>query len=158
MKHYYITTEPPIISTDEPLTLNSVIDMFGNKVIAGCKGVPDIDYSALSDEDCKKIGWVDVEKFFEIQFGVPLNNNAKIRFEGFIEGFKTAKSLNDKKWSDEDVKPLLDKMYQCGLDDYTGKDTYVKVYEECLQSLNQPKVFEIEAIVQDNKVKILKVL
>lgn len=32
------------------------------KIIAGIPELPSIDFSALSEEDCKKIGWVDIEK------------------------------------------------------------------------------------------------
>lgn len=32
------------------------------KIVAGIPDLPSIDFSSLSEEDCKKIGWVDVEK------------------------------------------------------------------------------------------------
>lgn len=58
------------------------------KIIAGIKDLPSIDFSLLSEEDCKKIGWVDVEKL------CPCIGN-DFRFE-WISGFKIAQFLNDK--------------------------------------------------------------
>ena len=74
------------------------------KVIAGIEGKPKLDLSAIAEE----IGWVDVEKLALQQYPVKviyqndLINAFDINFEqrlGFIEGFKAAQSLNEKKYS-----------------------------------------------------------
>lgn len=71
------------------------------KIIAGIPELPSIDFSLLSEEDCKRIGWIDVEKLanntIESYYG---DKNAEIgsrersywetQIIGFIEGFKAA--------------------------------------------------------------------
>ena len=184
MKHYYITTEPPIIAVKAEIHVGDFItdkysywqwnddsSLLGRlKVIAGLPNQPTIDRSALSDEECRLIGWVDIDKIvakhypFEVGYSVSARNLEISELQdAFIEGFKTAQSINDKKWSDEDVESSLTQMaIECGSADgdidVNSPASYYKWIENYIKKLNQPKVFEIEAIVQYNKVKILKVL
>lgn len=65
--------------------------------------------NVLSDEDCKKIGWVDVEKLANEKYQKQSDNppytiiTPKDKILGFIEGFKAAQSLNEKKFSEEEI-------------------------------------------------------
>jgi len=167
MKHYYITTEPPIIATSETIngdeestdkgwyvlksspgncfygenTFPKEIEVL--KVVAGLQNQPTIDYSALSNEGCDKINSVNfiaLEKDYNISID-----------ERFKEGFLFYKSLNDKKWSDEDVRQAMYASYDANNSRKDFADNYIN-------KLKQPQLIPIEAIVQDNKVKILKVL
>lgn len=81
------------------------------KIVAGVEFLPSIDFSLLSEEDCKTIGWVDVEKLAE---KIVINNNpngaenfSMSVFNGLVKdiinGFKIAQSLNDKMFSLEDM-------------------------------------------------------
>lgn len=202
MKHYYITTEQPIVCNDEEvnvndwitdnqriaqvnvLTINDPNRHLHKKIIAGLPNQPTIDYSALSDEDCKVIGWVDANSYCNKVLengifidGIKQEYNAQqlSQIHSLMYfAFKTAQSLNDKKWSDEDVINLINNISfvkttskKLNSNDYqpfiTDEDGCVwtinkKYLLSILKKTNQPKVFEIEAIVQDNKVKILKVL
>lgn len=116
---------------------------YAKKIIAGLENQPTIDYSALSDEDCKKIGYVDVKKLANKYYGDDdYTKESKI---GFIKGFKKSQSLNDKKFSLEDMK----KAY------YSGRG-FGKLMEThnwyCFEkSLHQPKVFDIIGNLSDNK-------
>lgn len=172
MKHYYITTEPPIIAVKDEINVGDFItdkykywqwnddsSLLGRlKVIAGLPNQPTIDYSALKDEDCKKIGLDDVEKLWINYRDNRLSKMGNSHLwdkseakENFIEGFKTAESLNDKKFSLQQVIDIMKKSYRIK---YFSERYFINNLEQSLQT----KVFEIEAIVQDNKVKILKVL
>ena len=95
------------------------------------------DFSLLSEEDCKTIGWVDVEKLAEKEMintkasawiynqlsESPSEDNefcAEVATDFWIEGFKTAQSLNDKMFSLEDVVSILDDI-QKDLADYQNE-------------------------------------
>jgi len=181
MKHYYITTEPQMILSDEEVTkgdnyiddVNTIRVAFTDdrdywlvredykKIIAGLPNQPTIDYSALSDEDCKVIGLINERYFTEIFYDLckssyPTMDNWAESIE--YEKFKTSQSLNDKKWSDNDVKCAMYAIYDETLRKIHQDINCDKFIDNHIQLLSQPKVFEIEAIVQDNKVKILRVL
>ncbi len=181
MKHYYITTEPPIVCNDEEISNDCWFSLkskpencfYGEntfpkeieilKVIVGLPNQLTIDYSALSDEDCKKIGWVDVEK-------LALKHRPNIIIKDididlskargtWVKGFKTAQSLNNKKWSDKDIEEAFLSGQKYREDNACNAEIDINLdVNAYIEKINQPKLFEIEAIVQDNKVKILKVL
>lgn len=120
------------------------------KIIAGLENLPIIDYSALSDEDCKKIGYVDVDaiikKAFYKEDGINFKRSsigADDWIEGLKFGIKTAQSLNDKKFSLEDIFKILD------LHTDDAPISYLK--SELSKSLQQPKIFDIIGNLSDNK-------
>lgn len=176
MKHYYITTELPIICTDEKkvyenvsifLTKDNIKHNYSGPsygdfvIIAGLPNQPTIDYSALSDEDCKVIGLINERYFTEIFYDLckssyPTMDNWAESIE--YEKFKTSQSLNDKKWSDNDVKCAMYAIYDETIRKLHRDINCDKFIDNHIKLLNKLKVFEIEAIVKDNKVKILKVL
>ena len=97
------------------------------KIIAGIPELPSIDFSLLSEEDSKTIGWVDVEKLsyklFPYMEGSCDGNDIDMNFgfrNGFIEGFKAAQSLNDKMFSLDNVVSILDDI-QKDLADYQNE-------------------------------------
>ncbi len=89
--------------------------------------LPSIDYNGLEE----KFGIIDVEKLAKISGYWRLNNKY-----AFIEGFKKSQSLNDKKFSLEDIFKILD------LHTDEAPISYLK--SELSKSLQQPKVFDIE--------------
>lgn len=118
------------------------------KIIAGIPELPSIDFSALSEEDCKKIGWVDVEKLANESFPVSIFDDL---FEeggriGFKEGFKACQSLNEKKFSEEDMLKLA--IYMCSneailKEEFEGKGLE-EIAKEYIQSVSQPKEVDVE--------------
>lgn len=63
-------------------------------IISGIEGLPKLDLSLIA----KGIGWVDVEKMADEVYGDSMVG------KGFwVEGFKAAQSLNEKKWTDDDM-------------------------------------------------------
>ncbi len=191
MKLQLIMLPNPIVVSDEKVTgvtaYNSEskqievfcshpkYDEWGLKIIAGIQQLPSIDFSALSEEDCKKIGWVDVEKLARSYAKIHptkdideeeryFNSNCKY-YDAFKEGFKAAQSLNEKKFSEEDlIKAYL-----------SNSPTDEKGVKSFIQSLSQPKVFDVEVEMKllpqayghgeysqpkitNNSIKILKIL
>lgn len=136
------------------------------KVIAGLPKFPSIDFNGFEEQ----LGIIDVnklakEKCKEIDdFG--------FSEKGFIEGFKTAQKLNEKKFSLEDIK----KAFKEGLSYTTTKHYHDYSEDLFINSLSQPKVFDIEVEMEqytqnyhkdiwydrpkitNNSIKIIKVL
>lgn len=114
------------------------------KIIAGIPELPSIDFSALSEEDCKKIGWVDWKRYFDLddkKYGAIAHS--------YFLGFRKAQSINKKKFNIEEIFSILD------LHTDAAPISYLK--SELVKKLSQPKVFDVEVemkSVYDGKEKI----
>lgn len=121
-----------------------LVNISCQKIIAGLENLPTINYSALSDEDCEKIGYINVENYSKLEFPPDFNvqGDELDYYErmAFIKGFKKAQSLNDKKFSLEDMNKILSYLTSPNL-----TDEYRVVFaRKHIQSLQQPKVFDVE--------------
>lgn len=101
----------------------------------------DPNFSQLSEEECKKIGFVDIEKLAleKYQDGNVLFNRTSQKWHRLIwkEGFKKAQELNEKQFSLDDIKLIF------GLgaaNNANGKPSF----DEAIQSLQQLKVWDVE--------------
>ena len=156
MKYKLIMLPNPILVSDEEkqifdrvwnsdvekiLRVSEVFMPHGNKIIAGIEGLPKLDLSVIAEE----IGWVDVEKLaeenadsFVWDFESPEGNGYIDHVEGFKEGFKVAQSLNEKKFSEEDLRKAIEWANNGGGSSLSeSANTFIK-------SLSQPKVFDVE--------------
>lgn len=132
------------------------------KIIAGIPKLPAIDFSALSEEDCKKIEWIDVNsewlKFAKKASTLPNFDSVNLSI-GFMGGFKAAQSLNEKKFSLEDMKLCWDTAYK-EASEFPNRGIYTPnvEFEDFIQSIAKPKVFdvEVEVIMMSDKKGGLK--
>lgn len=114
------------------------------KIIAGIPKLPSIDFSLLSEKDCKTIGWVDAEKFY-IKPDLDEDSKSVTAFidgyyYGFEDGFNKAQFLNDKMFSLEDMNLAFEAGYNYGYDSANMDEGYSLNYknkEEFIQSLQQ---------------------
>lgn len=113
-----------------------------NEVIAGYSNLPSIDYSMLSKEDCKKIGWIDVEKYADKV--IPNLQYSKWVKQGFIGGFEISQSLNEKKFTLEDMEAAI--CFGKTLERLKITQTFSdkEEFKGFIMSLSQPKIFDIE--------------
>lgn len=134
----------------------------GKKIIAGFPDLPKINFSALSEEDCKKIGWIDVRNLahkaahqkFKLTH-IPLEEideyggEILTYIQNWVDGFKAAQ-LNEKKYSLEDIE----KAWEYGIDEGKWKkgDPLHLSFSEFIESLSQPKVFDV-LIETENPLK-----
>lgn len=103
------------------------------KVLAGIEGLPILDLSAIAE----KIGWVDVEKLADEVYGDSMVG------KGFwIEGFKANQSLNEKKFSLEDMFFIFNKGIEF-CDNEVSKFRQ-KEFDKAIEIISQPKVFDVE--------------
>ena len=116
------------------------------KIIAGIPELPSIDFSALSEEDCKKIGWVDIEKLADKYSNFERASKwGDIVRNAYKEGFKTAQSLNEKKFSEEQIRYLVSSVTE--FMSHHEPEEFDGWFEEKLKILSQPKVFDVEVEV-----------
>jgi hypothetical protein len=119
-----------------------------------------IDFSALSEEEQKEIGWFDVEKLAETEYPFALGgigNSENDRKNHFIKGFKKAQELlSDRRFTLEDVRKALELKNPLEKNDYTHT-RYLDSDELIIQSLSQPKSWPIECIEDNGKIKITKI-
>lgn len=126
------------------------------KIIAGIPGLPSIDYNGLGEQ----LGIVDIEMqemLFvldgqKIYTAHATDNNSATALGGFFRGckhgFKTAQSLNEKKFSMEDIRNVLNR---CEVWWKKEQDTksWSSVCIEIFKSLSQPKVFDVEVEMEE---------
>ena len=113
---------------------------YSKKIIAGIEGLPKLDLSAIAE----RIGWVDVEKLAHkcfpkkerLSYGKCYSYDNEKSREGFIAGFKAAQSLNEKKFSEEDVKKAILMAWDDSVD---TKNVY-----DIIESLSKPKEYNVE--------------
>lgn len=171
MKTHLILLDTPIIVSDEEIKVNAwyfwdtnkneapslCIDSYNEdsirdsdgftnfyKCIAGIEGLPSIDWNGLEEE----FGWVDVEKLFE-----KMNPQDGRCPKWVLDLFKKAQSLNDKKFSLDDIKRAIDLAQEEYYDEggYQGLE-YQPNY--IINLIQQPKVFDIE--IQTERVRYPK--
>ena len=145
------------------LRVSEVFMPHGNKIIAGIEGLPKLDLSAIAEE----IGWVDVEKLaykrlpiiptFDKGEIINSDTNFFIRL-GWVEGFKAAQSLNEKKFSEEDMSNLWQYIVDGAKEILISGTTSVSSFEDYIQSLSKPKEYNVEAIQEGNTIKVTKIL
>lgn len=177
---WYLWNNSPIKNHIVPTTDG---DMWSNnfhksklKIIAGIPELPVIDFSTLSEEDCKKIELFDVEKIANEYYDAYDKNKEHTEglIEGFIQGFKKAQALNEKKYSEEDMI----KAWENGIEEgsWTKNKPLHPIFPIFIKSLSQPKVFDVEVEmdfvhtdhvvggfeyfpkVTNNQIKITKIL
>lgn len=141
-----------------------------------------IDFSDLSKEEQKEIGWYDVEKLYKELF--PKLNQSEDKRDGEKVGFKIGceimqELLSDRKFTKKEVlKIISDMSIELSVNRPDSFDDIQKCGFNILQSLSQPKSWtvelEMEGIIQsttweydepeyyrpkitNGKIKILKI-
>lgn len=111
------------------------------KIIAGIPELPSIDFSLLSEEDYKTIGYIDVEKLAYEYYTSNEHYRAADAFH-FSNGFKKAQSLNDKMFSLEDMREAIAEAWNSCEDNENG-ETFTQCFNRIIQSLQQ-NVWDVE--------------
>jgi len=131
--------------TEETLPKN----YFLHQIVAGYCELPHMDFSSLTEEECKRIGWIDVEGLFmdkiTSQYPKKHIHNAKLWFK---EGFQKSQKLNQKKFTEEDMKnAFLKGMYHfstCMKKLPVDPKTVINSADEFLLFIQQSETFEVE--------------
>jgi hypothetical protein len=173
MKTTLIMLDNPILVSDEQPVKGWYFDTYINKV-KNTNGADyavnditkqiiaqgnEINFSSLSEEECKRIGWVDVNELANIQWG----NMHRTGVLGFIEGFAACQKLLNKRYSEEDLRKAIDMARTINLDNTTlGVEDLIGFTEvntwglrliysdvDIIQSLQQPKSFAVEIEMEE---------
>ena len=145
MKYYSTNNATYIHNKDMVLTKEHF------KVVAGIPELPSITYFDEAEKTLKeRCGWVDIEKLADKLFESHSTNILSPQYilrDSFIRGFKTAQTINDKKFSSEEVEALMYWSANMAI----GKSDSIKPYTEIvhelgqkIKTLSQPKAFDIE--------------
>lgn len=107
--------------------------------------LPSINYNGLED----KFGIIDVEKLAEKNFKKNTSSLNKISYEiGFEEGFEICQSLNDKKFSLEDMENAYNAGENYGYESSPIEPHYLDrvnpTFIQFIEKLQQPKIFNVE--------------
>jgi hypothetical protein len=134
-----------LFKVDEIYTL-----MVGDKMIASTDSDFQTDYEIgkLSKKNCDEIfGVVDVDKLGQKHYEVHIKRghtqeDSLQRKIDFIIGFNKAMELNDKLFTVEDIKKAFNRAYD--LPKYLEKDIMNEIFDDYIQSLQQPREIEVE--------------
>lgn len=147
---------------NNPNNSNPIVTDHNFKIIAGIEGLPKLDLSAI------EIGWVDVEKLaykrlpimptFDKGEIINSDTNFFIRL-GWVEGFKASQSLNEKKYSEEDMRKSFDAgihFNEESSEKFVVSDGNKWRWEDFIQSISKPKEYNVEVEMEDigNKDKV----
>lgn len=117
------------------------------KIIAGLPKLPSIDFNGFEEQleiiDVDALALKEVSNITIKGIEIDLSHNRK----RFIEGFRAAQKLNEKKFSLEDISKAITLAY-------SGNYSI----PEIINAISQPKVFDIEVKITDNKIKITKII
>jgi len=161
MKAKLIILENPVIVTDEEIKKGDNVIFLQSKIrykveyISQCN-----DFN--NDLDCKKeisfnkpidyngidFGIVDVEKLAKKRLGKKIDCEFHDGWiEGFSIGFDASQQLNEKKFSEDEVREAI-----------AAAKILDKPTNEIIASLSTPKTFEVEIEETPTNIKILKKL
>lgn len=115
-----------------------------------------IDFSTLSEEEQREVGWFDVDKLYRQYF--PKLVQSEERSLGEKVGFKIGCDimqglLSDRRFTLEEAKKIYYQGHKSGL----GSENSM-TFEQTIQSLSQPKSWKIEGHWENDKFKITKLL
>jgi hypothetical protein len=115
------------------------------------------DFSELKEEDVKRIGWFDVEKYVSF-LDTPESLDQYSYDMGIVHGFKKALELtSDRTFTLEEVKEALFEVLNSGNEDCCVSKTRDSKVRKVIQSLSQPKSWEVEYKEEGGLFKILKI-
>ena len=110
------------------------------EVIAGIPELPSIDFSLLSEEDCKTIGFVDIEKLATRKYGTHIYAIEEPDAHGYIQ------SLQQTSW---DVEIEMETSLQIKNRQKVGDFICSKIIKDTI--FPQPKI-------TNNSIRIVKIL
>lgn len=128
------------------------------EIIANIECIPYLDLSAIAE----RIGWVDVEKL-SIDLGLKYYIGGNYDFEnGVRKGILEYQSLNEKKYSEEDVIEFA-KYYEgysrmISEQKWENAKASVKQFLQMWLLKRKPKEYNVECIQEENTIKVTKIL
>ena len=142
---------------DNTFWVNEAKETMSKVLFPNCKKVltQSPDFSLLSEEDAKRIGWFDVDEMVErfyISAWYPDKHSYK---NGFSTGFEIYKEFTaDRRFTEEEVKKIL--FEAVGMQIYSDdrKDFFV---HHLIQSISQPKSWQVTISEENGVYKVLSV-
>lgn len=127
------------------------------------------DFSELKEEDAKTIGWFDVNKYVSF-LDTPESLDQYSYDMGVVHGFQKAQELlSDRRFTEEDLLKAISLAKVAKTSDglinmdnwisngYEGAESAYS-NKEIIQSISQPKSWEVEYELIDGVFKIVKII
>ena len=152
---------------------------YSKKLIAGIEGLPTVNLSLVADG----IGYIDIEKLaqenseseypFEDYRGKKFGINDEgtgqalrgANLVGFEKGFKTHQSLNEKKYTNEHMLVIRNKIVSMlpvgeitAFDMIKSVKDFTNWFDEYVESIHKPKVYDVSIIKVNNIVTITEII
>jgi hypothetical protein len=125
------------------------------------------DFSLLSEEDAKRIGWFYVEKLAENEYLIHPNNDFLYGHSedlqnaykaGVWDGVKRNISLTaDRRFTEDDIKQAYYQGRKDAVNSVTNKLDFINP-DDYIKSISQPKSWEVEYKEENGVYKVTKIL
>ena len=151
------------ICIDRPAKQSVIGDNGIDYFLGNCKKViaqqDQINFSALSEEEQKEIGYFDVEKFALDSSGFLEGENYASYKLGVLNGFQKAQELlSDRRFTLEEIEWSFMRGTLINQRSHKGeKLSFSKERDKDIQSLSKPKSWKIDGLWENNKFKITKI-
>ena len=127
--------------------LQEAIDKQSKKIVAGTPNTLPIDFSKLSEEECKKIQWFDIEGLadgfvnkYKEEYNYRSLNGEGWLATGYVYGMKQSNHFSHKKYTEEDLR----RAFHAG-SMYCATGNRSEDVEKIVVKLSKPKQFLVEA-------------
>jgi len=155
----FIVTSDEVV--DDILTLEySLFIEINGKYYSLLAQEPNIILSSLSEAEQNAIGWFDVQKLAELQYEDTIFGSEALKEVAIIDfkkGFRKCESLlSDRRFTEKDMIEFACNVYNYYYD-INKENSFRGTAETFIQSLTHQS-WKIEAIEEDGKIKVLKLL
>ena len=126
------------------------------------KDLSKIDFSLLSEEDAKRVGWFDVDReaasYLDANYNLSYERTTwqRLHEKTYKEGFQKALELTADRRFSFDYFELGDLIRVAFLKH--GHDSWASIAKDVIQSLSQTKSWEVEYKEENGVYKIIKII
>ena len=115
------------------------------KIIAGIPDLPLIDFNGFE----RKFGIINYWAMGQKIAQKSKTSNKSAMRNGFVKGFKYCQSLNEKRFSLDDMRKLASAAFTIKSNNETLIEDFDKWFDNRIKSLSQPKVFHIDIEMEE---------
>lgn len=120
------------------------------KIIAGIEGLPNIDFSLLSEKDCKEIGYIK-DKELEKEIKYWYEKTGSLTSEEIVRrAYSLGLTINNKQYTLEDIEEIVKLTLEDAKKSVLWSDEYyINLTKEIITKISQPKQWNVEIEVED---------
>lgn len=119
----------------------------------------------LNKKVIDEIGWIDVEELVKDEIHIPHNQPPNVsaayeQMKGFKKGFQKAQELNQKKYTEKDIRDAyaIGRMFGQWETPNSTLESKPSNIKEYIQSLSQPQQWQVEVKEIDGQWNVTKII